>query len=155
MSDASGLRIRQHERCEIELPVQFIVCDEHRSQVRFSTVSSATDDGALQGISIDISAGGLALASHQFVPRRCEGIVRVFEPAPAVTNGGATPTPRPIFEQRAKVKRTRMLSHEPLYKIGLSFLDFGPDFEQKLAVLQEVAARAIADGAAPRGQVDE
>lgn len=155
MSQARGLRIRQHERREIELPVQFIVCDEHSLQVRFSSVSSAMDGGVLQGTSIDISSGGLALATHQFVPRRCEGIVRVFEPASAGTRGDATPNLRPILEQRAKVRRTRMLGHEPLYKIGLSFLEFGPDFDQKIAMLQEVAARAIADGVAPRGPVNE
>ena len=155
MSQTRGLRIRQHERCEIELPVQFIVCDKHSSQVRFSSVSSAVDDGGLQGISIDISSGGLALASRQFLPRCCEGIVRVFEPAPAGTRGDATSDLRPIFEQRAKVSRTRMLSHEPLYKIGLSFREFGPDFEQQIAVLQEMLVRTIADSAAPRGSVDE
>lgn len=155
MSEARGLRIRQHERCEIELPVQFIVCDEHSSQVRFSSVSSAVNDGLLQGTSIDISSGGLALASRQFVPRSCEGIVRVFEPAPAETVGDATPNLRPVFEQRAKVRRTRMVSHEPLYKIGLSFIDFCPDFEQKIAVLREAAAHTNENSAAPRGPVNE
>ncbi len=158
MAQARGLRIRQHERCEIELPVEFVVSDEHRSQVRFSSVSSAVavDDGALRGTSIDISPGGLALASRQFVPRSCEGVVRVFDTTPVGTRGDGTPILQLIFEQSAKVRRVRMLSHEPLYKVGLSFLDLDPQMERKIiAALQALTPHRTTEREATRRSADE
>ena len=155
MAQARGLRIRQHERWEIELPVEFVVCDEHRLQVRFSSVSSAVDDGGLRGTSIDISPGGLALASRQFVPRSCEGVVRVFETTPVGTRGDGTPILQLIFEQPAKVRRVRMLSHEPLYKVGLSFLDLDPQMEQKIAALQALTSHRTTEREATRRRADE
>lgn len=155
MAQARGLRIRQHERWEIELPVEFVVCDEHRLQVRFSSVSSAMDDGALRGTSIDISPGGLALASRQFVPRSCEGVVRVFDTTPIGTRGDGTPILQLIFEQPAKVRRVRMLSHEPSYKVGLSFLDLDPQMEQKIAALQALTPHRTTEREATRRRADE
>ncbi len=155
MAQARGLRIRQHERWEIELPVEFVVCDEHRLQVRFSSVSSAVDDGALRGTSIDISPGGLALASRQFVPRSCEGVVRVFDTTPIGTRGDGTPILQLIFEQPAKVRRVRMLSHEPLYKVGLSFLDLDPQVEQKIAALQALTGHGTTERDATGRRADE
>ncbi len=155
MAQARGLRIRQHERWEIELPVEFVVCDGHRLQVRFSSASSAMDDGALRGTSIDISPGGLALASRQFVPRSCEGVVRVFDTTPVGTRGDGTPILQLIFEQPAKVRRVRMLSHEPLYKVGLSFLDLDPQTEQKIAALQALTPHRTTEREATRRRADE
>lgn len=156
MAQARGLRIRQHERCEIELPVEFVVCDEHRSQVRFSSVASAVDDGALRGTSIDISPGGLALASRQFVPRSCEGVIRVFDTTPVGTRGDGTPILQLIFEQSAKVRRVRMLSHEPLYKVGLSFLDLDPQMERKIiAALQALTPHRTTEREATRRRANE
>lgn len=155
MAQARGLRIRQHERCEIELPVEFVVCDEHRSQVRFSSVSSAVDDGALRGTAIDISPGGLALASRQFVPRSCEGVVRVFDLTPVGTRGDGTPILQLIFEQPVKVHRVKMLSHEPLYKVGLSFLDLDRQLEERIAALQALALHRTTEREATRRRADE
>ena len=137
------------------MPVEFVVCDEHRLQVRFSSVSSAVDDGALRGTSIDISPGGLALASRQFVPRSCEGVVRVFDTTPIGTRGDGTPILQLIFEQPAKVRRVRMISHEPLYKVGLSFLDLDPQMEQKIAALQALTPHRTTEREATRRRADE
>ena len=111
MSQTRGLRIRQHERCEVELPAEFVIDNEHRSQVRFSAVSSALEDRVLRGTTIDVSSGGLALSSRQFGPRRCKGVVRVFDPTPIGKRGDGAPILKLLFEQQAQVSRTRMLSH--------------------------------------------
>ncbi len=151
MAQARGLRIRQHERREIELPVEFVVCDEHRSQVRFSSVSSAGDDGALRGTSIDISPGGLALASRQFVPRRCEGVIRLFDPTPVGTRGDGTPILQIVFEQPAKVRQIRMLSREPTYFVGVSFADpdtIDPDIGNRISMVL-LKRRPEAGGSSP------
>ncbi len=150
MAQARGLRIRQHERWEIELPVEFVVGDEHRSQVRFSSVSSAVDDGTLRGTSIDISPGGLALASRQFVPRRCEGVIRLFDPTPVGTRGDGTPILQIVFEQPAQVRQIRMLSREPTYFVGVSFADpdtVDPDIGNRIWMLLQ--HRPEAGGSSP------
>ena len=113
MAQARGLRIRQHERWEIELPVQFVVCDEHRLQVRFSSDSSTADDGGLRGTSIDISPGGLAVASRQFVPRSCEGVVRVFDTTPIGTRDDGTP-----ILQRGKMERSTITMPASTHTVG-------------------------------------
>ncbi len=150
MAQARGLRIRQHERFEIELPMQFIVCDEHRSQVRFSSVSSTVDDGVLQGTSIDISPGGMAFFCRQFLPRMCEGSLHVFDPAPVGTRGDGTPILQLVFEQRVKIRRVQMTSDEPTYVVGVSFGDpdtVDPDIGNRISMLLQ--HRPEAGGSSP------
>ncbi len=123
MSSQSGLRVRQHHRREIELPVEFVVAEEHRTQVRFSNSSSAMDDHTIRGTSVDISPGGMGFASRQFLPRMCEGLLRVFDPAPVGMRSDGTPILEVEFEQRVMVRRVQMTSDEPTYFIGVSFAD--------------------------------
>lgn len=157
MAQARGLRIRQHERCEIELPVEFVVCDEHRSQVRFGSVSSVVDNGALRGTSIDISPGGLALVSRQFVPRRCEGVIRLFDPTPVGTRDDGTPILQIVFEQLAKVRQIRMLSREPTYFVGVSFADpdsVDPDIGNRLSMLLQQHQPQVGGASPGSGESD-
>ena len=123
MSSQSGLRVRQHHRREIELPVEFVVAEEYREQVRFSAQSSAIDDHTLRGTSVDISPGGMGFTCRQFLPRQCEGLLRVFDPMPVGMRADETPILEVAFEQRVKVRRVQMTSHEPTYFIGVSFAD--------------------------------
>ena len=135
---SSGLRVRQHHRREIELPVEFVVAQEYRDQVRFSSQSSAIDDHSLRGTSVDISPGGMGFMCRQFLPRLCEGSLRVFDPMPVGTRADGTPILEVAFEQRVKVRRVQMTSPEPSYFVGLSFADpenVDPDIGNRMFLL--------------------
>ena len=139
MSRKSGLRVRQHQRRGIELPVEFVVCEEHRSQVKFSTSSSALDEHTIRGVSLDISPGGLGFSSGQFLPRSCEGTLRVFDPAPVRSRADGSPVHEIAFAQRVKVRRVRMIGPEPTYFIGVSFADpegIDPEIANRMLLLQ-------------------
>ena len=143
MSSQSGLRVRQHHRREIELPVEFIVTEEHRHQVRFGPNSSALDDHTLQGTSVDISPGGMGFTCSEFVPRMCEGQLRIFDPLPVGTRPDGSPILEVALEQRVKVRRVQMTSEEPVYFIGVSFADpdsVDPDIGNRMALLKQQAA---------------
>ncbi len=138
MSSQSGLRVRQHHRREIELPVEFVVAEEHRDQLRFGARSSALNDHTVLGTSVDISPGGMGFTSRQFIPRMCEGSLRVFDPMPVGARPDGTPILEVAFEQRVKVRRVQMTSHEPTYFIGVSFADpdsVDPDIGNRMMLL--------------------
>ena len=140
MSSQSGLRVRQHHRREIELPVEFIIAPEHRTQVRFGSNSSAMNDHSLRGMSVDISPGGMGFSCQQFLPRMCEGSLRVFDPLPVGARPDGTPILEVAFEQRVKVRRVQMTSHEPRYFIGVSFADpdaVDPDIGNRMMLLKQ------------------
>ena len=158
MSSQSGLRVRQHHRREIELPVEFIVAEEYRDQVRFGSKSSAINDHSLRGTSVDISPGGMGFSCGQFLPRQCEGLLRVFDPMPIGTRDDGTPMLEVAFEQRVKVRRVQMTSHEPTYFIGVSFADpdnVDPDIGNRMMLLKEAGDGVGATSPAPsRGELD-
>lgn len=138
MSSQSGLRVRQHHRREIELPVEFVVAQEYREQVRFSSNSTAINDHSLRGTSVDISPGGMGFSCSLFLPRLCEGSLRVFDPMPVGTRADGTPILEVAFEQRVKVRRVQMTSPEPTYFIGLSFAEpenVDPDISNRMFLL--------------------
>jgi c-di-GMP-binding flagellar brake protein YcgR len=114
--------------------VEFVICEEHRAQVRFSTTSSAADQHVVRGFSTDISPGGMGLRVHQFIPRMCEGTLRVFDPtlrnsdAPGAAAtisarhpDGASPG-RLLFEHRVKIRRVVMRGEESSYDVGVEFV---------------------------------
>lgn len=148
MPDTSGLIIRQHEREEIELSVEFVVGDGHREQVRFSPMSSAPKAYVARGKAIDLSTGGMGLTSDQFIPRMCEGTVRVFDPIPMGTGADGSPIHEIVFEHSAKVRRVSMASHDPTYALGIAFIDPEPDIEERVANLKAriAEARSRAEG---------
>ncbi len=151
MSSQSGLRVRQHHRREIELPVEFVVAEEYRDQLRFSAKSLAINDHALRGTSVDISPGGMGFTCRQFLPRQCEGLLRVFDPMPVGMRADETPILEVAFEQRVKVRRVQMTSHEPTYFIGVSFADpdnVDPDIGDRIMLLKQAGDGGAAPGAA-------
>ncbi len=151
MSSDSGLRVRQHHRREIELPVEFVVAEEYREQLRFSAKSSAINDHSLRGTSVDISPGGMGFTSRLFLPRQCEGSLRVFDPTPVGMRADGTPILEVAFEQRVKVRRVQMTSHEPTYFIGVSFAEpdgVDPDIGDRIMLLKAAGEGASAPGAA-------
>jgi len=122
MTQNPGLSVRQHEREEVRLPVQFVIADEHREQVRFSSLSSAPNRYTIHAVATDVSRGGLGVRSRFYLPRMCEGIVRIFD----LDETEATPVrlleTGPVIEARAKVRRVILAGHEPTYVIGFAFI---------------------------------
>lgn len=154
MSQTSGLTVRQHERREIELPVEFVVAEEHRQQVRLSSSSGADDEYTLRGHSVDISVGGLGFSCRHFLPRACQGLVRVYDPAPAGEGQDGSPFLNVAFEHRVKVRRVQMTSPEPTYFIGLSFIDPDPDIEQRISSFLHKIAPSSQGATDSRGAAD-
>lgn len=154
MSTSRGLRVRQHERWDIKLPAEFVVSDDHSAQVRFSSSASIIDENVIQSETIDISPGGLAFVSRQFIPRRCEGIVRVFSPKPVGTKGDGKPILQLLFERQAIVRRVRTIDHQPSYKIGLSFDELDLDIEKKIAEIQATVVHRFPNGTKIKGKND-
>ena len=157
----SGLRVRQHHRREIELPVEFVVAEEYRDQLRFSSQSSAINDHSLRGTSVDISPGGMGFTCRQFLPRQCEGSLRVFDPMPVGVRADGTPILEVAFEQRVKVRRVQMTSHEPTYFIGVSFAEpdnVDPDIGNRMMLLRQTGDDAptpdTQPSSAPPGEPD-
>jgi c-di-GMP-binding flagellar brake protein YcgR len=119
----SGLTVRQHERAGIQVPIEFEVCAEHRQQVRFSPQSTAPDHHVMQAMALDISPGGIGVETRHYLPRMCEGMVRI-------TDKGEV-----LLEQRAKVRRVFLTGREPRYMIGMSFMNAPPEIERRIATI--------------------
>ena len=65
--------------------------------------------------------------------------MRVFDPTPVGTRSDGTPILEVAFEQRVKVRRVQMTSHEPTYFIGVSFADpdqVDPDIGNRMMLLK-------------------
>lgn len=135
MIQTSGLTVRQHEREGIEVPIEFVVCDEYRGQIRFSSDSSALDLHTLPGKAVDISSGGMGLETRQFVPRMCEGIVRVFVPDPTMKMRDGSPMMEKVFEHRVRVRRVYTVRRDPVYALGVAFVNPQPGTEQLITAL--------------------
>jgi hypothetical protein len=132
----SGLTVRQYERAGIQVPVEFVVCNEHGVQVRFSPQSGTPDHHVVAAVAVDISSGGLGMECRSFIPRMTEGLVRI-------SNGGDV-----LLEQRAKVRRVYSVGREPKYMIGLSFMSPPEDIESRI---RDIVARFEADVAGRAG----
>ena len=154
MSHSSGLTVRHYERETIELTVEFIVCDAHREQVRFSPMSTAVQPHVARGQAVDVSTGGMGLICRQFIPRMCEGTVRVFDPGQTGRGSDGSPVHEIVFEQRVKVRRVTLASHEPTYALGVAFIDPDPDINQRVADLLKLIEGTAATGAAGGGGAD-
>jgi c-di-GMP-binding flagellar brake protein YcgR len=143
MAQTSGLTIRQYERETIDLIVEFVVADPHGAQVRFSGMSPASDAHAVRGRAMDYSAGGMGIILPTFVPRMCEGTVRIFDPVPVSTRSDGSPVYEIAVEHPVKVRRVTLLDHEPSYLVGMAFTRQPENFE---AQIQQLIDRAHAGG---------
>ncbi len=154
MSRTSGLTVRQHKRSNIALDIEFVIADEHGEQVRFSGSSHSVDAQTVRGTALDISPGGMGLSFRHFVPRMCEGAVRVFGPDPVGTASDGSPIHDVIFEHDVKVRRVYLTSHTPTYAVGVSFIDPEPGLETRVGALLErfgSAATTEAQAGVPDG----
>ena len=134
-----GLTVRQHERENVRFQIEFVIAEGHRDQVRFSGMSSAEDPFATSGYASDVSSGGMGLVCPQFVPRRCEGTVRVFDPTPVGTASDGSPIHEIAFEHAVRVCRVTMESHDPTYGLGVAFTDPEPDLAARVDALMALA----------------
>lgn len=128
MSVNSGLTVRQHERADVSLRIEFILAEPHRGQVRFSSSSNALDPRTLRGTAFDVSPGGMGISFGQFVPRMCEGAVRVL--APGADEAAADR--EIVFEHDVKVRRVYLRGPEPTYAVGVSFVDPEPGLDGRV-----------------------
>jgi len=119
----SGLTVRQHERAGIQVPVEFVIAQPHSAQVRFSPHSNAADADTVVATAVDVSPGGLGMESRQFLPRMCEGMIRISIAGELV------------LEQAAKVRRVYLCGREPKYMIGLAFMHPPADIEAQIAAI--------------------
>jgi hypothetical protein len=134
VTQQTGLTVRQFEREHVRLPIELVIAEQHVGQVRFSQSSSAAGRNMIRGLAVDISPGGMGLQCAQFLPRMCEGVVRVFEPAAGGDSAANDPAPTTVLlEHRVKVRRVFLLDREPTYAIGLAFVDLKPGIEKTVA----------------------
>ena len=156
MPQKSGLTVRRHERRAVEFDVDFAVVPEHCRQVRFSAASSAATPTTIKGKVHDLSPGGMGLVFRQFVPRMCEGVVRVYGRRRVDALGDGTPDNDVVFEHRVKVRRVIMANHEPEYDLGVSFVAPEPDLSDRVrALLAAMGGEPVADqGPDARGGAD-
>jgi hypothetical protein len=120
-TNVTGLTVRQYERERLELPVEFVIGDEHLPQIKFSSASSAAGPHVVKGTLRDISPGGMGFFCQQFLPRMCEGMVRIFDYRSEV-----------VFQHRAKVRRVFQHDRTPSYSLGVAFIDPLPGIEQTI-----------------------
>lgn len=143
MTEMSGLTVRQHERKSLNLSAEFVVADDVRAQVRFSSSAESVNEASVRGSMLDISSGGMGLLLNCFIPKLCTGTVRVYSHTPSASGSLGEPIYEPIFEHVVQVRRVYMASHEPTYMVGVSFLDPEPDLSDRVDEVL-IAARALA-----------
>mgnify|MGYP003576764153 CR=1 FL=1 len=133
MTQTTGLTVRQFEREHVRLPIELVIAEQHAGQVRFSQSSSAAGRHMIRGLAVDISPGGMGLQCAQFLPRNCEGTVRVYEPTGTEGAVNDLPPTAVLLEHRVKVRRVFLLDREPTYAIGVAFVDLKPGIEKIVA----------------------
>lgn len=135
MLPPSGLTTRQYARNRIDWRAEFVICESHREQVRYSPMSNANSPHIARGITIDISSGGMGMICQQYVPRMTEGKVRIFDPNSPNESDDDEQTAKVIFEHRVKVQRVELASHDPSYALGIGFIDPEPGIDERVAKL--------------------
>ena len=150
MSPGSGLTVRQHERDTIQVSVEFVIDTSFGDQVHFSPMSSAVRPHVFQGIATDISPGGIGIESRLYIPRMTEGVVRVYDCNSIEALNDESHTHRVIFEHHVKVRRVVLHNHEPVYSLGLAFLNPPGDIEVRvnkvMAAIKELSSPASESG---------
>lgn len=132
MSRSTGLTKRQFEREAFAAPVEFIVAPDYREQVRFSANSAAAEPHIVRGEAVDISSGGFGLALGQFLPRQCEGTLRIYSPRSRRTLSDRLAMSEVLFEHPVKVRRIATMGRRPMYAVGVAFVDPAPGMEQTI-----------------------
>lgn len=129
---AQGLTTRQFERVDANLPAEFVIAQHHCNNVCFSATSAACNAHMVRGRVTDVSPGGIGLVMQCYVPRMCDGVVRVFAPGASTDQSGNSIVAEVIFEHAVKVRRVAMCDHTPTYSVGMAFQESEPDIEQRV-----------------------
>lgn len=133
MAHNNGLTVRQHQRASLNLRAEFDIAEGHQEQVCFSSMSSAPRPSMAQGAAVDISPGGVGLVLPQFLPRNCQGEVRIYASDPGMRleemREASDEAEEPIFRQPVRVRRISLASHEPAYAVGAAFTAPSPELE--------------------------
>lgn len=125
-----GLTVRRFERHELALPIQVSIDDSGPVSVKLSRSSGAM--GSFNALLSDLGQGGLGVESPHFLPRQTVLRVRLY---------ADNSTGLPEFEASVRVMRNRMISREPRYALGCSFVDPTPQLQQTVDdVLAAIAA---------------
>jgi hypothetical protein len=127
---SGGLTVRQFDRRTIDFAAELCIREAHRSQVKFSGTSAATDRYLAPMRTLDISHGGMGLSSRLYVPRMCEGVIRLFGEPLQDTDDQRRHV---VLEATVKVRRVAMTGPEPTYFIGISFAESGAEFDQRIS----------------------
>jgi hypothetical protein len=142
----SGLRVRQHERAEIDLDADLVIGEAHRAQLRFSSASGIQEAFVVPCRVDDLSTGGAGLLSSQFVPRQISGTLRIYGTDDLHKPSGMGHR-RVILERAVRIRRVSMRDLEPTYALGVSFDDADAGLGQRVQqVLAQYASKG-ADGA--------
>ncbi len=148
MAESSGLTVRQHARKEFDLAIEFVIGTHHQEQVQFSPKSTAKDKHGTRGRAIDISTGGMGWICAQFLPRMCEGTVRVFDPRPVGHKPDGSPILEVAFEHKCIIRRVTMVNHEPSYSIGVAFIEPGAEVSKRVEELRNLSDAQLEAAAA-------
>ncbi len=129
---AEQLVVRQHERFLCRLGSLVRVCEDMADQVVMAR-SVGDGTGAVEVVITDASRGGLGIESTVFLPRGSRLRVRVKSADVA-----------PEKDLLLRVQRVTMLDRKPTYYLGLSFVSKGPEHDQNVGALLELARQAAA-----------
>ncbi len=122
-----GLIVREHERKAVELPSEFTVCREHAAQVHFTPASESISANCIACRTVDISTGGAGIETVHFLPRMCEGVLRVYEQSDDAAERTL------LLEEPVRVRRIEMMGREARYALGLAFTKRSGDIERRIA----------------------
>jgi hypothetical protein len=73
-------------------------------------------------------------------------VLRLFNPAPSGVGSDGHAIHDVIFEHAVKVRRVDLTTPEPMYFIGLAFVDPEPDIDQRVTGLLHTVRGASAAG---------
>lgn len=119
-NESEGLRLRQHQRQELEIPG---VLRPEGDVPRFSSGSGFAD--GVRVTILDVSAGGIGIASPVFFPRGAEAVVSIERPnAPSV-------------RATLRFMRIRALGTAGSYFLGARFADPEEDHTELFELVPE------------------
>jgi len=136
---AEQLVVRQHERFHCRLSLHLRVGDEAGEQVVLAR-TAGDGTGAVDATITDTSRGGMGIESAVFFPRGCRLKARIKRDA----SGRA-----PEKDMMVRVQRVSMLDRKPTYYLGVSFVGKGPEHEQAVALLLDMARQQDVGAPAP------
>lgn len=124
MSGMDQLAVRRTQRHDVALRGRFAIAEPHTRLVRLARTSGMRD-GVVEADVVDLSAGGLGLLTHVFLPKRVALVCKLLLPQSETV----------AFECEGVVTRVVMTDRRPMYMIGVTFRDVAPAAKGQLATL--------------------